>query len=144
MMRITKIFKHILKSNFFKRLLGFSTVGVAVTLFSFFLIIFFNESVKFNVYLSYVLSYTLSILLSYFLNSKFVFKSNFSFKSLFLFFAVYFLSMVLGLLILKLYNFILPDWNKSILTYMVLPFTLIFNFFATSKIMLNLNFNSTK
>jgi len=135
------MFNRILKSKLFKRFLGFSTVGVVVTLFSFFLIIFFNEIVKFNVYLSYVLSYSLSILLSYFLNLKYVFKSRFSIKSILLFYIAYLFSMLLGLLILKLFNLVLPEWNKSVLTYMVLPFTVMFNFFATSKIMLSFNFN---
>lgn len=134
-MRIKEIFNQVLQSKLLKRFLGFSTVGFVVTLFSFFLIVFFNEIIKLNVYLSYVLSYTLSILLSYFLNLKYVFKSKFNFKSLVLFFSTYLLSMLLGLLILKFFNYFLVSWNKSLLTYMVLPFTVLFNFFVISRIL---------
>ncbi|PLX09130.1 MAG: hypothetical protein C0596_04845 [Marinilabiliales bacterium] len=127
--------KKIRESALFKRFLGFSTVGVVVTLFSMLLTFIFNDILKINVFISYIMSFSISIIFSYFMNAKFVFKSEMKLKSFLLYYGTYVLSMFLGLAILKVYHYFLPDCNKTIMTYMVLPFTISFNFLVVSKIM---------
>jgi putative flippase GtrA len=131
--------RKIREAKWFKRFLGFSSVGVIVTLFSMFLTFMFNDVLKINVFISYIMSFSTSIIVSYFMNAKFVFKSAYSLKRFVLYYGIYVLSMFLGLAILKAYSFFFPDWNKTIITYMVLPFTILFNFFFVSKIMTKFN-----
>ncbi|MBP7463337.1 MAG: GtrA family protein [Bacteroidales bacterium] len=118
-----------------KRFAGFSSIGLLMTLFSMLLIYLFNDILKIDVFISYVISYSASILASYYLNTRFVFKKKLHLKSLLLYYATYLISMVLGLIILRIFNYLLPTWSKTIITYMVIPFTLGFNFLVVSKIM---------
>lgn len=136
--------KRVLESALFKRFLGFSTVGVIVTLFSMSLTFIFNDILMINVFISYVMSFSISIIFSYFMNAKFVFKSEMKIKSFLMYYGTYILSMFLGLGILKVYHSFFPDLNKTIITYMVLPFTLSFNFLVVSKIMAKYRVNSEK
>lgn len=125
----------IMQSIIFKRILGFSFVGVFVTIFSMTLTFIFNELCHINVYVTYVLSFSISIFVSYILNTYFVFKSHFTLKTLFLYYLIYAFSMLLGLIILRIYSMIFQTWNRTIISYMVIPFTMSFNFFFVSKMM---------
>lgn len=122
-------------SKFIRRILGFSVVGFITSFFSMFLTFLGNEIFYLNVFLTYILSYLVSILFSYFLNTCVVFKKKIKFKGLLMYYGVYISSMILGLGILKIYDYCLPTWNKTLISYMVIPFTTLFNFFFVSKIM---------
>ena len=130
-----KLRDKLLKTKFVQQLMGFSVVGVVVTLFSMLLMYLFNEWVGINVFVTYVFVYILSILLSYVLNNYFVFKAKNSVKAIGLYYVIYILSLFLGLAILKLYSFFLPSWNETLISYMVIPFTTLFNFIFVSKIL---------
>ena len=125
----------LVKSKVVQRFMGFSIVGVVVTLFSMALMYLFNEWLSINVFVTYVLVYILSILLSYVLNNYFVFKAKNSAKAIGLYYVIYILSLLLGLAILKLYSVLLPSWNATLISYMVIPFTMLFNFIFVSKIL---------
>lgn len=93
-----------------------------------------NEWLYWNPYVSYVLSFVLSILLSYVLNMFKVFSSRFSWKSLGLYYLTYLSSMVLGILLLKLYTWLLPTWSATLLSYMVIPITMVYNYVFVNKL----------
>lgn len=116
------------------KVVGFSFVGVLATLFSMALLYVMNEWLHWNPYVSYLVSTILSILLSYVLNMFKVFSLRFSWRSLGLYYLTYLSSMVLGMLLLKLYLWLLPTWNATLLSYMVIPFTMLFNYFFVNKI----------
>ncbi len=63
---VDKLRDKLLKTKLVEQLMGFSVVGVVVTLFSMALMYLFNEWLSINVFVTYVLVYILSILLSYF------------------------------------------------------------------------------
>lgn len=117
-----------------RKVVGFSFVGVIATLVSMALIYIMNEWLHWNPYVSYLISTILSILLSYVLNMLKVFSSRFSWKSLGLYYLTYLSSMVLGVLILSIYKWLLPTWNATLLSYMVIPFTMLFNYYFVNKI----------
>ena len=117
-----------------RKIVGFSFVGVLSTLVSMALIYVMNEWLQCNPYVSYIVSYTLSILMSYILNMLKVFSSRFSWKSLGLYYLTYLSSMVLGMLLLKLYLWLLPTWNATLLSYMVIPFTMMYNYLFVNKL----------
>ena len=118
-----------------KTFTGFSIVGILVTLFSMLLIFILNEIIEWNSIISYLVSYGLSILLSYFLNSRYVWKTNFELKALVRYFGVYIASMVLGALLLWVLELLFPNVNKTILSYCVIPFTMLWNYFFVNKLL---------
>lgn len=117
-----------------RKIVGFSFVGVIATLVSMALIYVMNEWLHWNPFVSYLLSTISSIVLSYVLNMFKVFSSRFTWKSLGLYYLTYLSSMVLGMLLLKLYVWLLPSWNATLLSYMVIPFTMLFNYYFVNKI----------
>lgn len=122
-------------SRLFKTFAGFSFVGVVVTLISMLLIFIFNELLGWNSILSYIISYTLSILLSYILNAFYVWKSAFSIKAMIRYWGIYIASMLLGAMLLWLFEQVLPDVNKTILSYCVIPFTMLWNYFFVNRLL---------
>lgn len=133
------MFAHIknqlVKSKVVQRFMGFSIVGVVVTLFSMALMYVCNELLAWNVYVTYFVVYLVSILLSFILNNSLVFKSQTKTKSIVLYYVIYISSMLLGLLLLRLFTYLLPDWNGTLVSYMVLPFTFLFNFIFVSNLL---------
>lgn len=117
-----------------RKVVGFSFVGVVATLVSMTLIYVMNEWLLWNPYVSYFISTVLSILLSYVLNMLKVFSSRFSWKDLGLYYLTYLSSMVLGMLILRFYEWLLPTWNATLLSYMVIPITMVYNYFFVNKL----------
>ncbi|OIP83234.1 MAG: hypothetical protein AUK44_05875 [Porphyromonadaceae bacterium CG2_30_38_12] len=119
-----------------KKLFGFSIVGIIVTLFSIFLLYLFIQVFKFNLYIGYSLSYIISILVSLWLNNTFVFKSGaINIKKTYKYFAVYLISMAIGLLLLVPLELIFPNLAKFWLTLMCVPITYTWNFFFANKIL---------
>lgn len=133
------MFAHIknqlVKSKVVQRFMGFSIVGVVVTLFSMALMYVCNELLAWNVFVTYFVVYLVSILLSFILNNSLVFKSQTKAKSIVLYYVIYISSMLLGLLLLRLFTYLLPDWNVTLVSYMVLPFTFLFNFIFVSNLL---------
>ncbi len=84
---------------------------------------------------TYVSVYAVSIVLSYTLNSLITFRSALTAHRLVLYSGVYLSSMGLGVLLLKLYRTLLPypDW---VLPLLVVPFTALWNYAASSTFML--------
>ncbi len=119
---LLKFNKHI-----FKLLGGFSVIGLITTLLSLLMIFVFLKIVQTPLIITYVCIYTASILLSFILNSVFVFKSNLSVKNGLKYFLIYFSGMLLGTLLLWVFKKIIPLENY-ILGYLVLPFTMVWNF----------------
>ena len=128
------IWQKIRQSKTVRKIIGFSFVGVISTLVSMALIYVMNERLHWSPYVSYVISYVLSILLSYILNMLKVFSSQFSWKSLGLYYVTYVSSMLLGMLLLKLFIWLLPTWNATLLSYMVIPFTMVYNYVFVNKL----------
>lgn len=121
--------------NLVRNLVGFSIVGVVVTIFSMVLLYLFNDVFNMNAYVAYVTAYVLSIILSYYLNARKVYKTDTNWHKLVLYFIVYLSSMALGVVMLRFFIYLLPEWNKTILSYMVIPFTTIYNFIFVSWIL---------
>ncbi len=122
--------------NIYKRILGFSFVGLIVTLVSVFLLYVFTDIFRFNIYVAYILSYILSISLSYTLNYLFVFKTkSFYFRKMLLYFLVYIFSMIIGLLLLPLFSLLFSSCSDFFISLMCLPFTFTFNFFFANKLL---------
>lgn len=117
-----------------RKIAGFSFVGVIVTLVSMALIYIMNEWLHWNPYVSYITSTVLSILLSYVLNMLKVFSSRFSWKTLGLYYLIYCSSMILGMFVLRFYLWLIPTWNATLLSYMVIPITMIYNYIFVNRI----------
>lgn len=136
-----------MKIDFIKKVFGFSIVGVIVTLFSIFLLFLFLKVIKINLYVGYVLSYFISISLSYFLNSTYIFKAqNKTIKQAVIYFMVYIISMIIGLLLLRIAKLIFPYLDKFYLSLMVIPITFIWNFFFSNILFktINIQWNNEK
>lgn len=124
----------LLEYSIVKRIIGFSFVGVFVTFFSMILTFLLLKIVGVSAYITYILSYVISILLSYYLNSRLVFKSGKSKRNLLFYYIVYGISMLIGLGTLYVYRYFL-NFDELILNYMVIPITMTWNFLVSSKIL---------
>ena len=114
---------------------GFSLVGALVTLVSIALLFLMNDMCGWNVYISYCFAYILTLLLSYWLNSRFVFHSALSLQKLAGYFASYLSGMLLGTGILAILVSVLPDWNRTLLSCAVIPVTMVWNFILINWIL---------
>jgi putative flippase GtrA len=118
-------------SNLLNRLIklfvGFSFVGLFTTLLSLALMFFFLKVLHTPLIITYIGIYFATILMSFLLNSRLVFKSNLSFANGIKYFIVYISGMLMGTLLLWLFKKILP-FENYILGFLVLPFTMIWNF----------------
>jgi putative flippase GtrA len=122
------------KLNFVKLLGGFSLVGLVTTLLSLLLIYIFLKLLQTPLIVTYIGIYLVTILLSFILNSVFVFKSGLSLNNGYKYLAVYISGMLLGSILLWLFKKILP-FENYILGYIVLPFTMIWNFALSYKLL---------
>jgi len=114
-------------SKILKYFAGFVGVGGLVTLISLFSIYIFIELFQFPLFISYVAIYSGTILISYFLNSFFVFKSSLNVKKGIKYIGIYLSGMILGVAILWIFEKILP-FDNYILAYAVIPVTMFWNF----------------
>jgi len=122
-------------SRFIKNFLGFCSIGAAMTLLSMLLIAVTNEILSWNPEVSYDFAYITTLLLSYYLNTKYVFHSSFCFTKLLSYCATYISGMLLGMLLIKIGIKLLPQINETIITYAVIPITLVWNFLFVNKIL---------
>lgn len=120
--------------NLIGKFAGFSVVGTVVTLVSMGLLFVFNEGLRWNVYLSYAAAYLLSIQLSYVLNLRYVFRRRFGWRTLWQYNLTYVGGMLLGLVLVRLYTWLAPECNRTVLSYAAIPFTMLFNFFFVNRI----------
>lgn len=122
----------LLKYPLVKRIIGFSFVGVFVTMVGMTLTFIFLKLLGFSPYITYFTSYVLTVLLSYYLNSRFVFKSGKSKKNLLIYYGVYSSSMLIGLVTLYIYHQLFT-YDELLLNYMVIPVTMAWNFTVSSR-----------
>jgi len=129
-------------NKYLKYFVGFSVVGLFVTITSLLLTILLIEVFKVNILIAYPAVYIITILASYYLNKEHVFKYNGHKNKLFLYFTIYLSSMLLGLLLISLLKStsLISD---SLIAIVILPFTTIYNFILVSLIFDN-NKNNKK
>ena len=112
---------------------GFSLVGVANTLLSMVLIFALNECFGIDYRASYAISYVLTVLLAYVANARLVFGVPLSATDAVGFFAAYLSGMVFGIGLLWTLRRLMPSVNATLLSYLVIPATLVWNFFFANK-----------
>jgi len=116
-----------------KQFTGFSLIGIVITLLSLGASFLCLTVFRTPLFITYICIYGFSIYLSYLLNARLVFKVEYVFKDKVIYFVIYLSSMFLGLILLYIFKKIFP-WSDIILTYIVIPFTLFWNFYF-SKIL---------
>jgi putative flippase GtrA len=118
-----------------RRLSSFSIIGAVVTALStgsnVVLLAFFHTPLI----LTYVCVYCTAITVSYILNSHLTFHSPLTAQKLMLYFGVYLSSMGIGVVLLKIYRALLP-FENWVLPLLVLPFTALWNYSLSSRLML--------
>lgn len=126
------------KRQLIKKFSGFSIVGGFVTVLGLVLSYFFLKIMRTPLYLTYVTLYLATILLSYFLNTKYVFKVKKDFRQSIKYFVVYAMGMIIGVIVLNIFKETLP-FENWVLAYLVLPVTMLCNFILASKVLTNEN-----
>jgi len=119
---------HIIKnSRILRKFAGFSIVGIIVTLLSVVISSVLLKIPGAPLLSTYILVYIATILLSFYLNSKLVFKTGSNFQNLVVYFLVYGAGLLLGTVLLWIFRrlFLFENW---VLPYLVIPFTLLSNF----------------
>lgn len=116
----------------------FMSVGVFVTLTSMALSFVFLKIIGTPLIITYILLYLTMIFVSFLLNSKYTFKSKRSIKRLLLYYGSYGISMLIGVGLLSIFRKILP-FENWVLSYLVIPFTMLSNFTLASRIFKNKN-----
>lgn len=119
------------------RIFGFSIVGVISSLLSLLLIFVGNELIGLNVYVVYFLSYIITILVSYFLNARYVWKHELRIIDVVKYFGIYISSMILGMLLLMFFELLMPNLNHTILSFLTIPFTMAWNYLFVNYIFKN-------
>lgn len=117
-----------------RRLLGFSVVGVISTIVSLVLLWLFNDGLSLNIYVAYVLAYSITIILSYFLNARYVWTHALRIVDVVKYFAIYLSSMALGTVLLFPIQWLLPNWNHTLLSFVTIPFTMTWNYLFVNYI----------
>lgn len=123
--------------------MGFSFVGVVITCVGIVQIYFllkilpriFTDLQEFKawLYVANTFSTLFSILQSYYLNSRLVFKSGKSRRNLIVYYAIYGISLLIGLGTLRIYELYLPVNDPFALSLLVIPVTMAWNFFVSSR-----------
>lgn len=117
-----------------QRIFGFSVVGVISTIVSLLLLWLFNDGLSLNIYIAYVLAYGITIILSYILNARYVWTHALSIVDVVKYFAIYLSSMALGTVLLFPIQWLLPDWNHTLLSFTTIPFTMTWNYLFVNYI----------
>ncbi|MDD2228677.1 MAG: GtrA family protein [Candidatus Cloacimonetes bacterium] len=116
-----------------KAFMRFIGVGGFVTLLSMLLLYVCLQVFHTPLQLTYILTYLVTVFLSYTLNRLFTFQSSYSHGTMLRYFMVYISGMLLGMLLLYIFRkvFTFPNW---VISYMVIPFTLLNNYFWSVKV----------
>lgn len=134
------------KREHLNNFLGFAIIGVVMTLITLLFNFIFLTIVGISLVQTYIIVAVVTIFISYLLNTFFVFKQHFSAITLLLYYGVYLSGMIIGIPLLKFFEFIFPItfFSKSLIVYreffisaMPIPITLIWNFILTSFVMKN-------
>lgn len=115
------------------RFFKFAQVGIFVTILSLILSFICLKIIGTPLIITYVLLYITMIFLSFLLNSLYTFKSKRNLPRMLLYYASYLFSMLLGIVLLKIFRKNLP-WENWVLAYLVIPFTMASNFTLSSLI----------
>lgn len=122
------------KESILAQFIGFSSVGLVVTLVSIGLSYICLVWVGIPLLYSYILVNLICIALSYLLNARYVFHSALMLYDLFKYYLVYSSGMAIGsmlLMVLKRYL----SLHNFVLTLLVIPVTLTWNFFLVRRIL---------
>ncbi|PKN73280.1 MAG: hypothetical protein CVU50_03025 [Candidatus Cloacimonetes bacterium HGW-Cloacimonetes-3] len=113
--------------------LRFSGVGVFITLLSMLMLFVCLQVLGTPLQLTYVATYLITVFLSYTLNRLFTFRSAYSKATMLRYYLVYLSGMILGMALLYVFKklFTYPNW---VISYMVIPFTLLNNYFWSAKV----------
>ena len=122
-------------SHILKRFLGFCSIGAVMTFLSMLLIAITNELFSWDPVVSYDFAYITTLLLSYFLNTKYVFHASFRIIELLSYCATYISGMLLGMLLIKIGMVIFPQINETLISYAVIPITMVWNFIFINMIL---------
>jgi len=114
----------------------FATIGAFCAFFSLSSNFFLLKYMDTPLILTYVVVYVISIFLSFTLNSSFTFQSKKNLRNARLYYLIYISSMMLGVVLLQVYEIIF-DFQKWIYPFMVIPFTMIWNFTCAIKFLKN-------
>lgn len=115
-----------------KKVLSFSLVGALMTISTLAISVYFLKVQRTPLIPTYITVYGTSILISYLLNSYFTFKSKVKTGRLLIYFSIYLSAMCLGILLLSVYTRIF-DFENWIYPFMVIPFTMSYNFILSNK-----------
>jgi len=110
----------------------FASIGIICTVISLSTQTILLKFFQTPLILTYVSVYLCVVLLSYILNSHFTFKSSLSLQKMFLYYLIYLSSMLLGVVLLKIFRAVLP-FENWVLPFLVIPFTMVWNFIFASK-----------
>lgn len=121
-----------IRQHHFKLFVGFSFVGLISTLISLALIYGFLKLLNTPLIPTYVGIYIATILLSFVLNSRYVFNTTLSYNNWHKYLIIYLSGMLLGTFLLWGFEKLMP-FENYILAYLVLPFTLTWNFMFSYK-----------
>ena len=106
---------------------GFSGVGILTTVISLAGIYIFIELLGTPLLITYCIIYFVTILISYLLNSLFVFDAGLKLKRAVKYFIIYLSGMGIGVAALFILKKMLP-FENYILAYLVIPVTMMWNF----------------
>ncbi len=117
---------------YFEKFMAFSLVGTIVTPLSlgsnFILLKYFNTPL----FLTYIGVYAFSISLSFYLNSKFTFKTAIKFRNWVKYYGIYISGMALGVVLISLFK-TFSDFENWMYPFLALPFTMTWNFFTADR-----------
>ncbi len=112
--------------------MSFVTIGAFLTLASLSANFIGLRYFDFPLLPTYVLVYTVTILISFYLNSRYTYGNVINFKNSLRYYSIYLTSMGIGAGLLSLFDYLL-DFQKWVYPFLVLPFTLSFNFIVSFK-----------
>ena len=126
---------HDMITRLVRRFMGFSFVGIASTLVS--LLMFYSgvEWLHCGAVKVYVVSYVVTILGSYIANSLFVFHVKLCITECLKYFCIYGSGMVVGAMLLRVLESVLPNIRPSLLGITIMPITIMWNFILVNYIM---------
>lgn len=119
-------------SLYFKKFMAFSLVGAIVTPLSLGTNFFLLKYYKTNLYITYICVYAAAISLSFYLNSKFTFKTSIKFRNWLKYYGIYISGMVLGVILISLFKSF-TNFENWVYPFLVIPFTMTWNFFTADK-----------
>lgn len=115
---------------------GFSVTGIISTFISFLLLYVFLNIYQFPLIPSYIGVYILTLGFSFYMNSKYVFRTGLQIDYLIKYLSIYLSGMLLGAAFLELFKVYLP-FKPWVLSYLVIPVTFVWNFTLCYKFLKN-------